>query len=28
MKYREISKKLNALGCEEVARKSKGSHRL
>ena len=28
MKYREVAKKLNSLGLEEVPRKSKGSHRL
>ncbi|MCK6539547.1 MAG: hypothetical protein L6Q26_05770 [Anaerolineales bacterium] len=28
MKYREAAKKLKALGCEEVARRGKGSHRL
>jgi len=28
MKYREVAKKLKLFGCEEVMRKSKGSHRL
>lgn len=28
MKYREAAKKLMALGCEEAARRGKGSHRL
>ena len=28
MKYREISKKLQALGCEQLARRGEGSHRV
>jgi len=28
MKYREVVKKLRALGCEEFPRKSSGSHRV
>ena len=28
MKYREIAKKLKALGCEELARRGSGSHRI
>lgn len=28
MKYREASKKLRALGCEELPRRGKGSHRI
>ena len=27
MKYREVEKKLQALGCEEVPRRGGGSHR-
>lgn len=27
MRYREIAQKLRALGCEEIARRSGGSHR-
>jgi predicted RNA binding protein YcfA (HicA-like mRNA interferase family) len=27
MKYREVAKKLRALGCEETPRRSAGSHR-
>ncbi|HOU16186.1 MAG TPA: type II toxin-antitoxin system HicA family toxin [Anaerolineae bacterium] len=27
MKYREVTQKLRALGCEELARRSGGSHR-
>jgi mRNA interferase HicA len=27
MKYREVARKLSALGCEELPRKSGGSHR-
>lgn len=27
MRYREIAKKLKSLGCEEIPRKAKGSHR-
>jgi mRNA interferase HicA len=27
MKYREVARKLQALGCEELPRKSCGSHR-
>jgi mRNA interferase HicA len=27
MKYREIARKLHALGCEELPRRSGGSHR-
>ena len=27
MKYREIAKKLRALGCEELPRRGSGSHR-
>jgi hypothetical protein len=28
MKYREISRKLSALGCEEIPRRGAGSHRV
>jgi predicted RNA binding protein YcfA (HicA-like mRNA interferase family) len=28
MKYREASKKLKALGCEELPRRGAGSHRV
>ncbi len=28
MKYREISRKLKALGCEEIPRRGAGSHRV
>ena len=28
MKYREVSKKLKALGCEELPRRGAGSHRV
>ncbi|MEW6286339.1 MAG: type II toxin-antitoxin system HicA family toxin [Chloroflexota bacterium] len=28
MKYREASKKLKALGCEEIPRRGTGSHRI
>lgn len=27
MKYREVARKLTALGCHEIARKGGGSHR-
>ncbi len=27
MKYREFAEKLRALGCQEIKRKGKGSHR-
>jgi predicted RNA binding protein YcfA (HicA-like mRNA interferase family) len=27
MKYREIARKLRKLGCEEIPRRGKGSHR-
>ncbi len=27
MKYREVSRKLTAMGCEELPRRSGGSHR-
>ncbi len=27
MKYREVAQKLSRLGCEEIARRSGGSHR-
>jgi predicted RNA binding protein YcfA (HicA-like mRNA interferase family) len=27
MKYREVARKLTALGCQEIARKGSGSHR-
>jgi len=27
MKYREVARKLQALGCEELSRKGGGSHR-
>jgi len=27
MKYREFAKRLKALGCQEIKRKGKGSHR-
>ncbi len=27
MTYREVAKRLNALGCEELPRRSSGSHR-
>ena len=27
MKYRELARKLRALGCEEISRRSGGSHR-
>jgi predicted RNA binding protein YcfA (HicA-like mRNA interferase family) len=27
MKYREVARKLNALGCQELPRKGGGSHR-
>ena len=27
MKYRDVQRRLTALGCEEVARRSGGSHR-
>jgi predicted RNA binding protein YcfA (HicA-like mRNA interferase family) len=27
MKYNEIKRKLNKLGCKEIPRKGKGSHR-
>jgi len=28
MRYREVSRRLRALGCEELARHGKGSHRV
>lgn len=28
MKYREIARRLKTLGCEELARRGKGSHRV
>lgn len=28
MKYREISRKLKALGCQEIPRRGAGSHRV
>lgn len=28
MKYREIARKLKTLGCEELPRRGKGSHRI
>ena len=28
MKYREISKKLQALGCEQLPRRGEGAHRV
>lgn len=28
MKYHEVSKKLKALGCEEMPRRGSGSHRV
>ena len=28
MKYREVSKKLKTLGCEELSRRGSGSHRI
>jgi mRNA interferase HicA len=28
MKYREAARKLKKLGCEELARRGKGSHRV
>ena len=27
MKYREVARKLSTLGCQEISRKSGGSHR-
>ena len=27
MKYRELAKRLKALGCQEIKRRGKGSHR-
>jgi predicted RNA binding protein YcfA (HicA-like mRNA interferase family) len=27
MKYRDVARKLKALGCEEIPRRGKGSHR-
>lgn len=27
MKYREVARKLSKLGCEEISRRSSGSHR-
>jgi len=27
MRYREVASKLSALGCEEIPRRGKGSHR-
>jgi predicted RNA binding protein YcfA (HicA-like mRNA interferase family) len=28
MKYREVARKLRALGCDELPRRGKGSHRV
>lgn len=28
MKYRDIARKLKTLGCEELPRRGKGSHRI